>query len=100
MQGVVPTFQVLVGHDTHRAWSSCLLGGSWGVISRDISRITMLMTHIRGLITLLISTHEPPSRREVFQTRERDAQNRPTFPDSHPQIVRAGTKPPNPNPAK
>ena len=30
--------------------------------SRVISRVTILITHIRGLITLLISTHEPPSR--------------------------------------
>ena len=39
-----------------------LLGGSWVVISGVISRVTRLITHIRGLITLLITTHEPPSR--------------------------------------
>ena len=39
-----------------------LLGGSWVVISRVISRVTIFITHIRGLITLLITTHEPPSR--------------------------------------
>ena len=39
-----------------------ILGGSWVVISRVISRVTILITHIRGLITLLITTHEPPSR--------------------------------------
>ena len=39
-----------------------LLGGSWIVISRAISRITMVITYIRGLITPLIATHEPPSR--------------------------------------
>ena len=38
-----------------------LLGGSWVVISGVISRVTMVITHIRGLITLLITTHEPPS---------------------------------------
>ena len=38
-----------------------LLGGSWVVISRVISRVTILIPHIRGLITLLITTHEPPS---------------------------------------
>ena len=38
-----------------------LLGGSGVVISRVISRVTILVTHIRGLITLLITTHEPPS---------------------------------------
>ena len=38
-----------------------VLGGSWAVISRVISRITILVTHIRGLITLLTTSHEPPS---------------------------------------
>ena len=33
-----------------------------GVISRVISRITRVITHIRGLITQLITAHEPPSR--------------------------------------
>ena len=32
------------------------------VISRVISRVTILISHIRGLITLLITTHGPPSR--------------------------------------
>ena len=39
-----------------------LLGGSWVVISRVISRVTILITHIKGLITRLRTTHEPPSR--------------------------------------
>ena len=38
-----------------------VLGGSWVVISRVISRVTILTTHIRGLTTPLITTHEPPS---------------------------------------
>ena len=38
-----------------------LLGGSWVVISRVISRITVVITYIGGLITLLITTHEPSS---------------------------------------
>ena len=38
-----------------------LLGGSWVVISRVLSRVTILITHIRGLLTPLITTHEPPS---------------------------------------
>ena len=38
-----------------------LLGGSWGVISGVISRVTMLITYIRGLITPFITNHEPPS---------------------------------------
>ena len=39
-----------------------ILGGSWEVISGVISRATVTITHIRGLITPLIATHEPPSR--------------------------------------
>ena len=39
-----------------------LLGGSRVVISRVISRATKHITHIRGLITPLITTHEPPSK--------------------------------------
>ena len=30
-------------------------------ISGVISRVTMIITHIRGLIPPLITTHEPPS---------------------------------------
>ena len=40
-----------------------LLGGSWGVISGVIRKVTIVITHIRGLITPLIPTHEPPSVR-------------------------------------
>ena len=36
------------------------LGGSWVVISRVKSRITIVITHIKGLLTLQKSTHEPP----------------------------------------
>ena len=43
-----------------------VLGGSWVVISRVISRVTILITYIRGLITLLITTPEPPSRPETL----------------------------------
>ena len=39
-----------------------LLGVSWVVISGVISRVTIVITHIRGLITPFITTHEPPSR--------------------------------------
>ena len=41
---------------------TALLGGSWVVISGVISRVTVFITHIRGLITPRITTHEPPSR--------------------------------------
>ena len=39
-----------------------VLGGSWVVTSGVISRVTIVITHIRGLITPLITTHEPPSK--------------------------------------
>ena len=39
-----------------------VLGGSWVVISRVISRVAILITHIQGLTTPLITTHEPPSK--------------------------------------
>ena len=39
-----------------------VLGGSWVVISRVISGITTVITYLRGLLSLLLSTHEPPSR--------------------------------------
>ena len=31
----------------------------WVVISRVVSRVTIVITYIRGLITPLITTHEP-----------------------------------------
>ena len=40
-----------------------LLGGSWVLISR----VTILITHIRGLRTLLITTPEPPSKVRLMQ---------------------------------
>ena len=47
---------------TWQHWKKAsMLGGSWVVIRRGLSRITILITQIRGLITLLITTHEPPS---------------------------------------
>ena len=46
----------------HKGSQDSILGGSWVVISGVISRITMVITYIRGLITVLITTHEPPSR--------------------------------------
>ena len=45
-----------MGFKVYDVWN--LLGGSWVVVSR----VTILLTHIRGLITLLIATPEPPSR--------------------------------------
>ena len=39
-----------------------LLGGSWVVLSGVISRATRVISHVRGLITPCITTHEPPRR--------------------------------------
>ena len=41
-----------------------ILGGSWVVVSGVISKVTVIITHIRGLITPLKTTHEPPSRND------------------------------------
>ena len=38
-----------------------VLGGSWVVVSRVLSRVTIIIAHVGGLITPLIATHEPPS---------------------------------------
>ena len=40
--------------------------GSWVVISGVRSRVTIVITHIRGFRTLLITTHEPPSSRASY----------------------------------
>ena len=37
-----------------------ILGGSWLVISGVVWRVTIIRTHIRGLIPPLITAHEPP----------------------------------------
>ena len=58
---IAPKAQFLPQRD-HDPFSGALLGGSWVVISGVISRVTTIITHVRGLITLLIATHEPPSR--------------------------------------
>ena len=38
-----------------------LLGGSWVVISRVISTVAILITHIKGLISPLLTTLNPKS---------------------------------------
>ena len=40
-----------------------LLGGSWVVISRVISPLIWVISIVTLLLTLLITTHEPPSKR-------------------------------------
>ena len=49
--------------------ASTLLGGSWVVITGVISRVTILTSHIRELITPLITTHEPPSKPSTLSYR-------------------------------
>ena len=61
----VPVFRLEVHRQRFRISSLSVLGGSWLGISRVISRITIVITYIKGLITPLITSHEPPSR--VFQ---------------------------------
>ena len=51
--------------DDYETASPCVcypLGGSGVVISGVISRVTIVITWIRGLITPRIATHEPPSK--------------------------------------
>ena len=59
-------------------WCLGLLEGFYRVSgsykSGVIIRITILITHIRGLLTLLITTHEPPSRLSSSTTRLNNAQ--------------------------
>ena len=46
-----------------RVWSAgAILRGSWVVISGGISRVTIHITHVSGLVTPLITPHEPPSK--------------------------------------
>ena len=45
---------------------NALLGGPWVVISGVISRVTIIIAHIRALISLPITTHEPPSMRKLY----------------------------------
>ena len=42
-----------------------LLGGAWDLVSRGIIRATILITPIKGLITLLTKSHDPPSKLAV-----------------------------------
>ena len=39
-----------------------LFGGSWVAINGVLSRVAILVSDIRGLLTPLVTTHEPPSR--------------------------------------
>ena len=62
MRMKVPVFRLEVHRQRFRISSLSVLGGSWLGISRVISRITFVITYIKGLITPFITSHEPPSR--------------------------------------
>ena len=68
-----------------------LLGGSWVVISGAISRVTIVITHIRGRITTLIPTHEPPSRLDpepqIPKPQTRSPKPCRAFPNKNPQTA-------------
>ena len=64
-----------------------ILGGSWVVINGVvISSATILISHIRGLTTPLITTHEPPSRafvKDRYSSPEKDFST-PSSPYKNP----------------
>ena len=64
LQAAAPAKTPDARHDVRASlaiFGCSVLGGSWVVRSRVISKVTIIITHIRGLITTLITTHEPPS---------------------------------------
>ena len=65
MQHLGPLLGVSVGwlylFVTHIRRLITLVIGSWVVISGVRSKVTKVITRIRGRITMLITTHEPPS---------------------------------------
>ena len=64
---------VLVSALTLKRLCRWALGGSWVVISRVTSRVTILITQYGGLISPFRTAHEPPSK-EAREARSR-------FPD-------------------
>ena len=58
---LIQTRLLLTPATCHDLIPFCLLGGSWVAISGVISRVAIVITHIRGLIAPLTTTHEPPS---------------------------------------
>ena len=56
-----PYYAIDTGAHCSCSLAVVILGGSWVVISGVISRVTIDITHIRGFITLMLTTHEPPS---------------------------------------
>ena len=72
--------------------SDALLGGSWVVISGVISRVPLkgsLITHIRGLVTPFITTHEPPSKPETSEAQRLQIEKGPRK-NSAPSTLKPG----------
>ena len=51
---------VVTGVSSPLIWVLITISYPWVVISRVIDRVTILITRIKGLITPLTTTHEPP----------------------------------------
>ena len=76
-----------------------LLGGSWVVISGDLSPLIWVINTVTLLITPFIATHEPPSRGifgiqplrgEDLSLRSLHTRPRKTSPDSPRQLLSLG----------
>ena len=60
----IPPYITLKGYGywVSNSWASTVLGGSWVVIGGVISPLIWVISIVTLHITLLIATHEPPSR--------------------------------------
>ena len=59
--------RVLQGNGVRLGFLGCVLEGSRVAISGAISKVTIIIPHIRGLLTPLIATHQPSSKAEVVR---------------------------------
>ena len=75
-------------------WDVSILGGSWVVICGVVSRVTIIITHISGLIAPLLTTHEPPSNSRAHSAlcflKEFRGPNRGSQPNIGALIIRIG----------
>ena len=77
----------LQGFNALVAWTcESLLGGSGVVISRVISPLVWVISIVNLLMTLLITTHEPPSSSRVARVRSLAAR----IPDKSRSSVTSG----------
>ena len=69
---VISTYTKRATHDVHG--DSMSKRATWRLMGRSgaMSRVTIVITHIRGLITPVITTHEPPSRRAAGTQQARE----------------------------